>query len=136
MSFISIIGKIGKVALGIERAVVPIVETIDPAATPIIAAVDGLVGRIQGSITTAEANNPAEGQGAVKAAAVVADFQDVVGIVQEILAMESKAMTWDASALTAAITAQVAAYNAFSVLKSSIKIVPLSLAVPATGGQQ
>ena len=129
MSFISILTKVGQVALGIERAAAPMIETFLPASTPIIAAVDGIVGRIQGSITTVEANNPMDGQGQIKSAAVVTDFQDGIAIAQEVLAMEGKSLTYDSAALTTAITAQVAAYNAFATLKASIKIVALPTAV-------
>ena len=118
MSFLSILKTIGKTALGIEEIAAPILKTLIPAAAPIL----DIFSRLQVAITTAETNNPLDGQGVMKATAVVADFESGLGVTQEILSLEGKHLTWDDSALQAAISAQVAAYNAFAALKASFNI--------------
>lgn len=122
MSFISILKKIGSVVIGAEHIVAPVVETLVPSLSGPIAAVDGIFQRVQATITTLEANNPSDGQGAIKSAAVVADFQSGLDLTQQILSVEHKKLSYDGAALQAAINAQVAAYNAFATLKASFKI--------------
>lgn len=132
MSFISILKKFGSVVLGIEQKVAPLAESFFPQFAPEIGAVDGIVTRIQTAITTVEANNPGDGQGGIKASAVIADFEAGLGLTNTILAAKGETVTYDSVALNNAITSQVAAYNAFAALKASLKVVAVSTASPVT----
>ena len=122
MSFICILKKVGSVALGIEHVAAPILEAAVPGLAPVVATVDGLVQRIQNTITTVEANGPVSGGGQLKSAAVVSDFQSAIDLASTIAGLEGKTMTYDQQALQDAITAQVAAYNAFAKLKASFAL--------------
>ncbi len=117
MSFISIL----KTIAGVEHAVAPLLSMI-PGVGTIAAGVDAIVWRIQGAMQTAEVQNPSDGQGGLKAAAVISDFKAALEFTQQVLALEHKKMEWDNDALKAAIDAQTAAYNAFAKLKASFKV--------------
>ena len=130
MSFVSILKKIGSIAISVEHVVAPIAETLLPAFGTTIAAIDGIFQRLQATIATVEVSNPAAGQGVVKAQAVVADFEAGLSFTQDILALEGKKLVWDDTQLQAAISAQVAAYNAMAALKASFKVVPVAPVVP------
>ena len=121
MSFISILKKIGSVALGIEHVAAPIAEAVLPAYAGIIAGLDGLVLKTQASILTTEANNPSDGQGGLKAPAVQADVKSYIETLRAGLALAGKGLEYDDADLQDAINAQVAAYNAFGKLKASFK---------------
>ena len=125
MSFISILKKIGSVVLGAEHVIAPIAESLLPTLSGPIAAIDDIFQRLQATITTVEVSTPTDGQGTVKSAAVVADFESGLSFTQSILALEGKKLIWDDVQLQAAITAQVAAYNAMAALKASFKVVPV-----------
>ncbi len=124
MSFLSVLGKIGSTALSIEHVAAPIISTFVPGAAPVLAIVDSFVPRVQASIQTVEAANPASGLGAAKSAAVVADFEAGLALFQGVLAGRGEQLVFDRAALEAAIAGQVAAYNGFATVKASFKIVP------------
>ena len=125
MSFISILKKIGTVALGIEHVAAPIISIALPQLAGPISIVDGIFQRLQTAVTTVEANNPVDGQGQVKAAAVTADFEAGLELTQSILAAENKKLTYDTAALQEAISAQVTALNAMAKVKASFKTVSI-----------
>jgi C4-type Zn-finger protein len=99
-----------------------ILEVIPGPIGTVTATIDGVVSRIQNAIATVEANNPV-GDGQLKAAAVQADFQSAIDLAQQIAKLEGKTMVYDQAAFSAAVNAQVAAFNAFSTLKASFKLV-------------
>ena len=125
MSFISILKKIGEVAIGAEHFVAPIIETAYPALSGPVAALDGIFQRLQATVSTIEANNPADGQGKAKAPAAVADFNAGLEFAQQVLALEGKKLTYDPAKLDAAIAATVASFNSYADLKSTFKIEAL-----------
>lgn len=120
MSFISII----KTIVGVEHAITPILSVI-PGVGSIATGIDAIAQRLIGGIATAEANNPADGQGGIKAAAVVSDFQAGLELTQSVLAIEHKKLEYDAAMLQTAINAQVAAFNAMAALKASFRVTSL-----------
>lgn len=129
MSFLSILKKVGSVALGIEHLAAPIVSALVPGSAGVFAVVDSITARVQNSITTQEFLSPTTGSGPQRAAAVVQDFENLLNlsddVIAPILAARGEVLSYDHAALQTAIDAQVAAYNAFAALKASIKIVPL-----------
>jgi len=125
MSFISILKTIGQVATGIEQIAVPIATAVMPQYAPKIAQADSLFQGLQTAIATVEASNPVDGQGAIKSAAVVSDFQASLSVAQEALALDGKMLTYDSTALQTAINAQVTAYNAMAAVKASFKVIAL-----------
>lgn len=131
MSFISILKKIGTVALGIEHVAAPILSATIPGAAGIFTIVDGFVSRIQSTIQTVEVNNPITAQGQAKAGAVIADFESGLELANAALALDKKVFVYDKVALQTAIDSQVAAFNAFAVLKASVHVVPLPAPAPA-----
>lgn len=117
MSFLSVI----KTIVGVEHAVTPLLSVI-PGVGSIAVGVDAVVQRIMSSVATVEANNPADGQGGVKAPAVIADFNAGLELTQQVLAIKGEKLTYDPAALQDSINAQVSAFNAFAKLKASFKI--------------
>jgi hypothetical protein len=126
MSFVSILKRIGAVATGIEQIAVPAAEAALPQFAPLIAEADGIFKRLQTTVATVEASNPADGQGQLKAQAVTTDFQASLELVQQVLALEGKTLTYDDTSLQTAINSQVAAYNAMAQIQASFKIVPIT----------
>jgi hypothetical protein len=124
-SFVSILKKIARVALDIEHVAAPIAEVVFPQFAGPIAMLDTWVGRTQVAIQTAEAANPADGQGPSKSQAVEADFQAGLALTQEILKAQGKLLTYDSERYQKAVALQVSAYNAFRDVKDSFKIVDL-----------
>lgn len=124
-SVLSILKRVGTVALGVEHVLAPIAEVLVPTLAPEIAFVDAWVQKIQGKVQALEVQAPASGQGPSKLAATVADFREGIQFTQDILAMDGKALAWDQSVLEKAISDYVAALNGFAAVKSSFKIVPL-----------
>jgi len=124
MSFISVLKKIGQVAIGIEHVAAPVVSSLIPGAAPIIGALDNLFTRVQTTIQTVELTSPVGG-GQLKAAVVVTDFEAGLETTQAVLALTGKHLEYDAALLQDAINNQVAAYNSFAKLKGSFKVVDL-----------
>jgi len=122
MSFISILKRIGSVAIGIEHAAAPFINIAYPGFDKL----DAMFQRLQSTVLTIEANNPIDGQGQVKAAAVKADFAAGLQTTQDVLALTKKKLTYDDALLQQAIDAQVLAYNTMAKLKASFKVVDIT----------
>jgi hypothetical protein len=121
MSFLSILKKIGTVALGVEHAAAPFISV----AYPGFQALDSLFQRLASTVVTVEQNNPVDGAGALKAEAVKNDFAAGLQTTQDVLALTKKKLTYDDALLQQAIDAQVLAYNTMAKLKGSFKVVDL-----------
>lgn len=121
MSFISVLKKIGTVALGVERIAAPVLQFV-PGAAPVLAIVDNITAHFQNLVVTAEVNNPTDGQGSVKAQSVQNDFAAGLEFTQSILAVKGEKLTYDTGALQEAIDAQVKAYNSIAKVKASFKV--------------
>src|SRR6185437_2964590 len=80
VSFISIL----KTVLGIEHTIAPFLSVI-PGVGSIVVGVDAIVQRVQAAIGTVEASNPGDGQGSLKAPAVIADFNAGLDLTQQVL---------------------------------------------------
>lgn len=120
MSFLSVLKKIGTVAIGVERIAAPVLNTFYPPFVPI----DNMFLHLQAAIATVEQSHPT-GEGGLKAAAVKADFIAGLQVTQDVLAMNKQQLVYDEAALAASIDAQVAAFNAMAKLKASFKTVAL-----------
>lgn len=106
---------VGKDALALAPVAGGIIGLVNPAAGALII---GLAGRITASVTSVEQTITDAKAGALKSQTVIADFQNALGLAQEIT---GKTFTYDAAALQAAIDGQVAAFNAMATLKASVK---------------
>jgi len=122
MSFISILKKVGSVALGVEKVVS---ATGLGSAIPGFALIDSVLQRIPNAIIRGEIGNPADGQGGIKSEVVTADFNEGLDFTQQILALKGEKLSYDAALLQESINSQVAALNAMAKLKASFKVVPL-----------
>ncbi len=120
MSFISILKKIGSVAVGVEHVAA---STGLLALVPGGAAIDAIFQIIPTSAAQVEALNPVDKQGAVKEQVVIRDFELGLTATREILEANGKTLTYDQAALKEAIAGQVAAYNAMAKVKASFRIV-------------
>jgi len=118
-SFFSILKKVGSVAFGVERVAAPVASTVFPQFAPAIAQLDGWVNRLHSAILTLESENPVDGQGQIKAAAVIADFEAGLDITNAVLALRGKTLVYDKKELEAAISDFVSAYNHLAKLKAS-----------------
>lgn len=125
MSFLSVIKKIGSVALGIEHVAVPIFAAADPALAPILTKLDGWLNRTQTAIQSAEATYTQAKAGGLKSAAVVQDFENGLQTAQDALAVTGKTIQYDAAEYQKVIDSFVAAYNAAAAFKTTWKIVDL-----------
>lgn len=121
MSFLSVLKKIGTVALGIEKIAAPIITTVYPP----FGLIDTMFQHLIGGIVTVEQNHPGDGQGGVKSDAVKADFIAGLQVTQDALAMTKKKLVYDDALLQQAIDNQVAALNSMAKLKASFKVVDL-----------
>ncbi len=126
MSFLSVIKKIGNVALGIEHVAVPIAEGLDPALTPVLTKIDGWLNRTQVAIQSAEATFTAAKSGGMKAAAVEQDFVNGIQTAQDALAVVGKTLQYDSAAYQRVVADFVTAYNEAAAFKTTIKIVDLA----------
>ncbi len=122
MSFISILKKIGVTIAGVEHIAAPIISVVYPP----FAQIDNLFQHLIGGIVTVEHNNPGDGQGGVKAAAVKADFIAGLQVTQDALTLAKKRLVYDDALLQQAIDNQVAALNSMAKLKASFKVVDIT----------
>lgn len=125
MSFLSILKRIGSVALNIEHTAVPIISALDPALAPLLGRIDGWVTRVQGAVLTVEANNPVDGQGQVKLQAVIADFEAGLSIANAIAGGHGKKIAYDQAKFNESVGHLVSFYNGMGEVKSSFKEVDL-----------
>lgn len=124
-SFFQVLKKIGNIALGAEHVAAPIAEVLLPPFAPAIESLDSWVNRIHSSIVTIEANNPVEGQGQLKSAAVVADFKAGLDIANQVLAPAGKQVWFDESEMQNAINAFVTGYNSLAKVKQTMASVDI-----------
>lgn len=122
MSFISVLGKIGRFALGLEPIAAKIATIEFPMFTPEINLFDGWLARTLGTMAKAEVASP-NGGGATKSAQTVSGFDDAMAVIQEVLAAQKKLMTYDGGALQKAIADQTVAFNSWAAFKATFKIV-------------
>ena len=133
MSFKSVLSKILGVGEKVVEIASPIAELAFPPLAGPIGVFDGLVGKLQTAIATAEANGPLTGGGQIKNTAVVNDFEAALGVVNQVLADTGHTVTYDPAALQTTIEAFVAAYNAAAALKASLKTAPVAATPKSTG---
>ncbi len=129
MNFLSILKKVGGVALTVEHIAQPIVTTFVPGAAPAFAIVnklEALVPHTLESVITQEELNP-DGPGAPKLAAVQSNFELTLfdNLLAPVLAARGETVSWDHVALAEGISAFVTALNAMAKVKASIQIVKL-----------
>ena len=125
MSFLSVLKKIGSVALGIEHVAVPIVEGADPALIPVLSRIDTWINRTQSAIASAESTYTAAKSGGLKSAAVQQDFINGIDTAQQALAVIGKKMQYDPAQYQKVIDAFTAAYNQAAAFKAGWKIIDL-----------
>jgi len=125
MSFLSVLKKIGTVALGIEHVAAPIISVADPALAPFITKLDGWLSRTQIAIQSAEATIVDAKAGGLKQAAVIQDFENGLQTAQDALAVTGKTIQYDKAQYEKVIADFVAAYNDAAAFKATWKIVDL-----------
>lgn len=124
MSFKSIIKSIDGTLLGIEHVAAPIAEGLFPQFAAPIAALDNIFSRVPSTIITLE-SSVSDGQGQLKAQAVIADFETGLDFTNSILAMRSKMLDYDHVELQNAINSLVAGYNSLAKVKASFKKIDI-----------
>jgi hypothetical protein len=118
-NFLSILRTI----VGVETVAAPIAERLLPQYAAPIALLDNMLHHITASVIRTEAANPGDGQGQVKMATVMSDFQYVIDNTNAFLATIGKQGTYDTTKLQAVVDAQVAVFNNMRDLKASFKVV-------------
>ncbi len=131
MSFLSVLKKIGSVALGIEHVAVPIISVADPAVAPFLAKLDGWLSRTQTAVQSAELTFTDAKAGGLKQDAVIKDFEDGLTTAQDALAVMNKTIQYDKAAYEKVIADFVTAYTDAAAFKASWKIVDLVPQPPA-----
>ncbi len=121
-SFKSIVTGIWHGFLKVEPVVEGAAKALIPGAAPIFALIDPIIGKIQNTVVSVEANAPEGTSGADKFAAVFADFQSGVDLANTVLNLEGKQLVFDAVSFTAGTNAFVEAMRQFAVLKASVRI--------------
>ena len=124
MSFITVLGKLGRIAVGLEPIAAKIGEVAFPQFGPEIGLFDNWLQHTLGSMAKAEVASP-NGGGPAKAAQTVDAFgtSDAIATIQELLATQKKLLTYDGAALQKAITDQTTAFNSWAQFKNTFKIV-------------
>ncbi len=130
MSFLSVLKKIGTVALGIEHIAVPIISAADPALAPVLAKVDGWLSRTQTAVQSAEATYTDAKAGGLKSSAVLMDFENGLQTAQDALAVTGKTILYDQAQYQKVINDFVQAYNDAATFKAGWKIVDLPKGSP------
>ncbi len=125
MSFISVLKKIGGVALGIEHFAEPFIKVAVPGSAGVFDILDPIFAQIPVSIAKNELGNPVDKQGALKEPQTVADFEAGLAGTQAILAATGKHLSWDDAKLKANIAQWVAAYNGAAELRASFHLVDI-----------
>lgn len=119
MSFWSVLKKIGSTAYQVEHVLAPLASYIPGGQ--VLTLLDPIATKLQAAVITAEANNPIDGQGAIKGDAVLTNFAADMEAVNATLAAFGERITWDEDAAKQAIKLQADAYNAIAKLKASFK---------------
>ncbi len=129
MSFLSVLKKIGSVALGIEHIAVPIISAADPAIAPFLAKLDGWLSRTQTAVQSAELTFTDAKAGGLKQAAVIQDFENGLQTAQDALAVMGKTIQYDKAQYEKVIADFVTAYSDAAAFKASWKVVDIPPAV-------
>lgn len=125
MSFLSVVKRIGSVALGIERVVIPVLATADPMLAPVLSQIDGWVTRTFTAVASAENTVTAAKAGGLKSAAVQQDFVNGLETAQAALAVAGKTIQYDPALYQKVINDFAAAYNDAAAFKAGWKIIDL-----------
>lgn len=125
MSFLSVLKKIGTVALGIEHVAIPIISAADPALAPVLARLDDWLSRTQTAIQSAEVTFTDAKAGGLKQDAVIKDFENGLMTAQDALAVMGKTIQYDKAQYEKVIADFVTAYSDAAAFKASWKIVDL-----------
>jgi hypothetical protein len=125
MSFLSVLKKIGTVALGIEHVAVPIVALADPALAPFLTKLDGWLSRTQTAVQQAEVTFTDAKAGGLKQDAVIQDFENGLQTAQDALAVMGKTIQYDKAQYEKVIADFVTAYSDAAAFKASWKVVDL-----------
>lgn len=125
MSFLSVLKKIGTVALGIEKVAVPVLSVADPALAPFLTRLDGWLSRTQTAVQQAEVTITDAKSGGLKQAAVIQDFENSLQTAQDALAVTGKTIQYDAALYQKVIADFVTAYNDAALFKATWKIAEL-----------
>jgi hypothetical protein len=125
VSFLSVLKKIGTVALGIEHVAVPIVALADPALAPFLTKLDGWLSRTQTAVQQAEVTFTDAKAGGLKQDAVIKDFENGLAMAQDALAVTGKTIQYDSAMYQKVIADFVTAYSDAAAFKASWKIVDL-----------
>lgn len=119
MSFWKALGHdlkiVGEDALKIAPVAGAMVGVVNPALGTLIT---GVAGHLLSTITSVEQTITDEKAGALKSAAVIADFKNALALASEI---SGKTFTYDSAALQTTIDSIVAALNSIGAFKSSLK---------------
>ena len=123
MSFLSklehVLIVIGKDALAAAPIVGTAVSFVNP---PVGTAIIGIAGRVSAMVVSAEQIHKDAGTGQLKAADVMAGFDNVIQAANEANALLGrKPVTYDKAMLQTAINAEVALMNARAALVGSVK---------------
>ncbi len=120
MSFISILKKIGGVALAVDQMGAPYVSLFNPAAGAVMNAVAGLV-------VKAETTYTGEKQGTAKKQIVLDEFEALFPMFQTVLKEQAGLiLTFDATQVSSLIDATVAQMNAAKALHDTFKIAKVA----------
>jgi len=125
MSFLSVLKKIGSVAIGIEHIAVPIISAADPAIAPFLAKLDGWLARTQTAVQSAELTFTDAKAGGLKQSAVIQDFDNGLQAAQDALAVMGKTIQYDKALYEKVIADFVTAYSDAAQFKAAWKIVDL-----------
>lgn len=126
MSFWTVLKRIGGGLLQGEQVAEPFIKTLFPASAPIFNLIDPLFAKVITNVATVEANNPIDGQGQLKAGAVIADFEAGLSTTQGVLFLTKQKLVYDDAVLQAAIKNFADGYNNLAAVKTSFKVVPLT----------
>ncbi len=128
-SFLSVLKRIGTVALGVEHIAGPVLAEVLPVTAGPIAIFDNFVATVLHSTATQEAANPAPGAGASKLAAVTRDAEVALGIASDVvgplLALKGEQLTYDHALFDKSMADLVSALSGFAAVKASVKITPI-----------
>lgn len=122
-SILSGIGKVLTTVLGVERVAEPLLHLI-PGVGQAVTVFDNFTSKILNGIGSLEVDQ-LDGQGNIKAQAIVDDFEAGLSIAKQLAALRGETVTYDEPELRAAISDIVSGLNRLAKVKGSIKSVPI-----------
>lgn len=134
MSFASILNRIKTVTgaiVGVEHVIAPVLGLI-PGVGPAITVFDHYAAKWLNLIGALEIADPRDGQGQIKAQAIIDDFATGLEIAQLVAQEKGEQIIWDQALLREATSDIVSGLNKFVKVKASVKSVPVTKA-PAGG---